>query len=102
MTIETGIRWFGSVVEPTMAHGPAPLIDDDLANVAPWGFTPATITRPVLLVHGTADAVVPSSHSIWLSGQIKSAELRLAPGEGHISALPTQAEPALEWLADHA
>ena len=90
--------WFGSVVEPAMAGGPAPLIDDDLANVGPWGFDPALITMPVLLVHGAADAVVPSSHSAWLAGRIPKAELRLVPGEGHVSVLPGSAAPALEWL----
>ncbi|MFC7529888.1 alpha/beta fold hydrolase [Actinoplanes sp. GCM10030250] len=94
--------WFGSVVEPAMAHGPAPLIDDDLANAGPWGFDPSTITAPVLLVHGGADRVVPSSHSIWLAGQLQAPELRIEIGEGHISVLPVQAEPALEWLSHHA
>jgi pimeloyl-ACP methyl ester carboxylesterase len=91
--------WFGSVVEPAMAAGPTPLVDDDLANVGPWGFDPAVITAPVLLVHGGADLVVPSSHSAWLAGRIPKAELRVVPGEGHISVLPGEAVPALEWLA---
>ena len=92
--------WFGSVVEPAMAPGPAALIDDDLAYVDPWGFDPATIIAPVLLAHGTADLVVPSRHSEWLASRIAGALLRLAPGEGHISVLPATATPALEWLAD--
>jgi pimeloyl-ACP methyl ester carboxylesterase len=91
--------WFGSVVEPAVAPGPAALIDDDLAYVNPWGFDPATITAPVLLAHGTADLVVPSAHSEWLASRLPGAELRLAPGEGHISVLPAIAVPALEWLA---
>lgn len=90
--------WFGSVVEPAMAPGPAALIDDDLAYVNPWGCDPAAITAPVLLVHGTADLVVPSAHSKWLASRIAGAHLRLAPGEGHISVLPPAAVPALEWL----
>ncbi|MEV6302817.1 alpha/beta hydrolase [Actinoplanes sp. NPDC051861] len=94
--------WFGSVVEPAMANGPAPLIDDDLANAGPWGFDPATIAAPVLLVHGADDLVVPSSHSIWLAGQIRDAELRIIPGEGHVSVLAGQAVPALDWLHEHA
>jgi pimeloyl-ACP methyl ester carboxylesterase len=93
--------WFGSVVNPAVASGPEPLIDDDLANVGPWGFDPATITAPVLLMHGEADRMVPASHSKWLDGRIASAELRLYPDEGHISIL-THAEPALEWLAERA
>ncbi|MEU4428763.1 alpha/beta hydrolase [Actinoplanes sp. NPDC024001] len=91
--------WFGSVVEPAMAGGPGPLIEDDLANVGPWGFDPVVISAPVLLVHGEADAVVPSSHSAWLAERIPKATLRLIPGAGHISVLPGEAVPALEWLA---
>lgn len=91
--------WFGSVVEPAMAGGPAPLIDDDLAYVHPWGFDPASVTAPTLLVHGGGDLVVPAAHSAWLAGQIADAAWREVPGEGHISVLPAAAVDALEWLS---
>ncbi|MEU4695107.1 alpha/beta hydrolase [Actinoplanes sp. NPDC023714] len=94
--------WFGSVVEPAAAAGPAPLIDDDLAYVRPWGFDPGTITAPVLLAHGEADLMVPAAHSVRLAALIKDAELRLTPGAGHISVLPAQGEAAIEWIAAHA
>jgi pimeloyl-ACP methyl ester carboxylesterase len=90
--------WFGSVVAPATAGGPGPLIDDDLAYVNAWGFDPAGIETPVLLAHGTADRMVPAAHSSWLAAHIPGAELRLVPGEGHISVLPAAAVPALEWL----
>jgi pimeloyl-ACP methyl ester carboxylesterase len=90
--------WFGTVVAPAMAAGPAAAIDDDLAYVTPWGFDPAVITVPVLLVHGGRDASVPSSHSRWLAAHIASAELRISPDDGHISVLDRAAVPALEWL----
>jgi pimeloyl-ACP methyl ester carboxylesterase len=91
--------WFGSVVGPAMAGGPAPLIDDDLAYVDQWGCDPATITAPVLLIHGSDDLIVPSAHSEWLFRHIPGAQLRVLPGEGHISVLPAAAVQALEWLA---
>jgi pimeloyl-ACP methyl ester carboxylesterase len=90
--------WFGSVVRPAMAAGPDAQIDDELANVSPWGFDPATITAPVYLFHGEADRMVPASHSVWLAGQIPGSSLRLYPDDGHISVL-NHAEQALEWLA---
>jgi len=90
--------WFGSVVGPAMASGPAPLIDDDLAYVSPWGCDPGTITVPVLLVHGSGDLMVPSAHSEWLSRHIRGSQLRVAPEEGHISVLSAMAVQALEWL----
>jgi pimeloyl-ACP methyl ester carboxylesterase len=91
--------WFGSVVGPAIANGPAALIDDDLAYVNPWGFEPENVRTPTLLVHGTADRMVPAHHSEWLAKHIPDAELRLSTGDGHISVLPAAAVPALEWLA---
>jgi pimeloyl-ACP methyl ester carboxylesterase len=93
--------WFGSVVAPAMAGGPGPLIDDDLAYVNLWGFRPGDVRPPALLVHGTADRMVPARHSEWLAKHIPKATLRLENGEGHISVLPATAVPALEWLADY-
>jgi pimeloyl-ACP methyl ester carboxylesterase len=97
-TLEGEWSWFGSVVEPAVLAGPAPLIDDDLSYVNPWGFDPATITPPVLLAHGTGDLVVPAAHSSWLAARIPSSTLRLIDGAGHISVLPPTAVPALEWI----
>jgi len=95
--LEADWAWFGSVVGPALRNGPGGLIDDDLAYVAPWGFDPAAIRTPVLLLHGTADRIAPSAHSEWLARRIPSAELWLAPDEGHISILG-HANAVLEWL----
>lgn len=92
--------WFMEVVGPAMAAGPGGLIDDDLASVGPWGFDPSEVTVPTLLLHGEADRMVPSPHSQWLSWQIPGAQLRLMPGEGHVSVL-RHAPAALEWLREH-
>lgn len=89
--------WFGRVVGPAMASGPAPLIDDDLAYVAPWGFEPAAIAMPALILHGGEDRIIPSSHAEWLARAIPGAELWVRPDDGHISVLRT-APAALEWL----
>jgi pimeloyl-ACP methyl ester carboxylesterase len=94
--------WFLSVVNPAVADGPGPLIDDDLAYVAPWGFDPASIRVPTLIVHGTADAMVPPAHGSWLAGHVPGAELRLAEGDGHVSVLASCGGAALEWLARQA
>ncbi|MCF6474439.1 alpha/beta hydrolase [Nonomuraea sp. MG754425] len=91
--------WFDSVVGPAVAAGPGGLIDDDLSYVAPWGCDPAAVTAPMLLVHGAADRVVPAGHGRWLARHCPTAELRLSPGDGHISILPSAGAAAVEWLA---
>jgi pimeloyl-ACP methyl ester carboxylesterase len=93
--------WFGDVVAPAVAAGPAALVDDDLASVAPWGCDPARVTAPLLLVHGTADRMVPSTHAEWLAAHCPTAELWLVPDEGHVSVLK-RGEAALEWLVTRA
>ena len=92
-------KWISTVVEPALEHGTDGLIDDAIASVKPWGFDPAAITTPVLLVHGTADRVMPSAHSEWLARRIGgSAELVLVKDAGHISVF-RRAPDALAWLA---
>lgn len=77
------------------------MIDDDLAATRSWGFSVSVITAPVLLLHGTADRMVPSSHARWLARGMPHAELRLSPGDGHVSVLRA-AHAAAGWVAEHA
>jgi pimeloyl-ACP methyl ester carboxylesterase len=93
--------WLGRVAGEAIAAGPAGLIDDQLAFVAPWGLSPAQVRVPVLVLHGGQDQIVPSSHGRWLAGQCPAAELRLRPGDGHVSVLRAGPE-ALRWLRDQA
>lgn len=93
--------WFLDVVRPAVEAGPGGLIDDDLALVAPWGFDPAQVASPVLLLHGEADRLVPVQHADWLARRIPAARLRRSPGDGHISVM-AHATAALEWLREQA
>lgn len=78
------------------------LVDDDLALVTSWGFDPAQVTVPALVVHGVRDRMVPSAHSEWLADRCRPhAELWLSPQDGHVSILG-RAEAALDWLASAA
>jgi pimeloyl-ACP methyl ester carboxylesterase len=90
--------WFGQVVGPAIAAGPAALVDDDLAYVAPWGFDPSTISAPTLFLHGGRDRVVPSAHSEWLAGRCRGSEVRVSPEDGHVSVLTSAGPAALEWI----
>jgi pimeloyl-ACP methyl ester carboxylesterase len=93
--------WLLDVVGPAVEAGPGGLIDDDLAYVAPWGFEPAQVTAPTLLLHGGRDRVVPAAHSEWLARRCPSAELWLRPDDGHITIL-NQGPAAMGWLREHA
>ena len=93
--------WLGAVAEGALAGGLGGMVDDDLAYVAPWGFDPAKVSAPMLLLHGGQDRVAPSTHARWLAGAIPSAELWLRPEDGHISVLGS-APAALGWLREHA
>ncbi|PZG22507.1 alpha/beta fold hydrolase [Nonomuraea aridisoli] len=96
--LEEDWSWFGEVVAAALAGGSGGQIDDDLAYVAPWGCDPAEVTAPALILHGDQDRVIPSAHGRWLAGRCPSAELRLLPGDGHITAMRA-APAALQWLA---
>jgi pimeloyl-ACP methyl ester carboxylesterase len=90
--------WLNEVVGPALANGPGALIDDDLAYVHPWGFEPAPLACPALLVHGRADRIVPVAHSRWLAAAT-GAEAWLDSADGHVSVLRRAAD-ALSWLVD--
>ncbi|AKH83617.1 alpha/beta hydrolase [Streptomyces sp. CNQ-509] len=93
--------WFDDVVGPAVAGSPDGLVDDDLANVGPWGFDPAAVTAPVLLLHGGRDRVIPRTHGEWLARHCPAAELWIRPEDGHISVLGSGAT-ALEWLREQS
>lgn len=93
--------WFDSVVGPGLAGGPDGLVDDDIAYVSPWGFDCTRIARPVLLLHGGRDRMVPKQHAEWLARRCPSATLWLRPDDGHLSVLEG-ADRALAWLAERA
>jgi pimeloyl-ACP methyl ester carboxylesterase len=61
--------------------------DDCVALAADWGFHVGDVKARVLLLHGTADRIVPIEHSRFLAAALANASLRQADGEGHISVL---------------
>jgi pimeloyl-ACP methyl ester carboxylesterase len=97
--LDGGWSWFHGIIQAATASGLDGMIEDDLGLVAPWGFDLAKITAPTLIMHGTGDRMVPSSHAEWLAAHCPAAELRLVPAEGHISVL-NHAAWALRWLRD--
>jgi pimeloyl-ACP methyl ester carboxylesterase len=95
--LEGNWSWFNGIVAAATANGFDGMVSDDVSAMAPWGFDLAEISVPTLIMHGTADQMVPSSHGEWLAARCPTAELRLLSGEGHISVL-NSAAGALAWL----
>jgi acyl dehydratase len=89
--------WFNGIVHAATANGLDGMVQDDVTAMAPWGFDLREVATPTLIMHGTADRMVPSGHAEWLAAHCPAAELRLRPGQGHISVLDS-ATTALEWL----
>jgi pimeloyl-ACP methyl ester carboxylesterase len=73
-------------------------LDDDKATCERWGFEFSQVSGKVVIWHGADDRMVPLVNAEWLAGQLPAAELRLEPGEGHISVLEKRFGTALDEL----
>jgi pimeloyl-ACP methyl ester carboxylesterase len=95
---------FGDFVYAWMATGlragDGGWLDDDLAFVRSWGFDPADITVPVLLLQGRQDLMVPFAHGQWLAARIPAVTGWLTDGDGHLNLL-AQVGRVHEWLLQH-
>jgi pimeloyl-ACP methyl ester carboxylesterase len=87
----------GEDVGRSERFGPDGLIDDDVSFATPWGFALEQVSAPVLVVHGALDRVVPPAHAEWLAKGLPAAELRIRPGDGHVSVLDA-VPAAMDWL----
>lgn len=92
----------GEWIYTVMAEGAAKRIegfrDDNLACVAPWGFDPADIRVPVLVLHGVQDLMSPPGHGRWLAARIPGVEAEISDAEGHITLVTTRIPEVHEWL----
>ena len=73
-------------------------IDDDLAFAKPWGFELAQIDRPVLIIQGGDDLMVPPAHGRWLAQNVPRAESRLDDAHGHLTLVQHLVPEVHEWL----
>lgn len=72
-------------IERALSFGRRCLVDDYSSYLSAWGFDVEEITVPVVIFQGDADENVPVAHAKWLTRHIKGSQLRLYPGEGHMS-----------------
>jgi uncharacterized protein len=98
LVLVSGFTSMADVVAPLYPWLPARiLLRDRFDNRAKIG----RVEAPILLLHGTADRLIPARHSIALAGAARKARLGLVPGEGHALAYSAQSQAMiLGWLAD--
>ena len=76
-------------------------IDDDLAFAAPWGFELAEIDRPVLVLQGGDDLMVPPGHGVWLAEHVPGATARIDDAHGHLTLVEHLVPEVHAWLLSH-
>jgi pimeloyl-ACP methyl ester carboxylesterase len=84
-----------------LAPGLAGWWEDCLAHLGNWGFDLASISIPVLVLHGQEDMFVPFGHGQWLAAHIPGAEARLTDNDGHLTLLQNRVGEVHAWLAGH-
>ena len=77
-------------------------IDDNLAFVKPWGFELSSIARPVLVVQGGDDLMVPRQHGEWLAANVPGCESRIDDAHGHLTLAEHLVPEVHAWLQSHS
>jgi pimeloyl-ACP methyl ester carboxylesterase len=85
-----------------LAPGSDGFFDDSRAFAIPWEFDLASISVPVLVMHGRHDQFVPCSHGQWLAQRIPGADARLLDHDGHLTLLTNHIGAVHSWLAGHS
>ena len=85
-----------------LAPGGEGWFEDGWAFCQPWGFDPATISVPLLVMHGREDKFVPFGHGQWLAAHIPAAQARLLDHDGHLTLMQNRVGEVQAWLAAQA
>lgn len=81
-------------------QGPEGIIEDSLAFLKPWGFSPADIQTPVQLWAGDTDVIAPVGHARWLQQEIAGSALSILEGKDHNSVVEPAWEAGLAWMRE--
>jgi pimeloyl-ACP methyl ester carboxylesterase len=95
---------FGDFLYESMRAGIAERIDgwrdDNVAFVHAWGFEPADVGTPFLLLQGVHDLMIPPSHGRWLAERIPAVDARISESDGHLTLLKDRVPEVHEWLLE--
>jgi pimeloyl-ACP methyl ester carboxylesterase len=94
--------YFHGNMQHGLGAGPDGWLDDDLAFVRPWGFDVSSIERPVLVVQGGDDLMVPKAHGLWLAAHVRGCATRIDDAEGHLTLVQNLVPEIHEWLLSHS
>jgi len=84
---EFATAWMAGLPQ-MFAHGVAGYVDDRRADGPGWdSFDVASVTCPVVIVHGGADTIVPVANAHHTAELLPEAELRIFPDHGHLSVV---------------
>jgi pimeloyl-ACP methyl ester carboxylesterase len=78
--------------------GPDGWWEDEISELAPWGFDLSAIRTPVLLLHGRHDRFVPFAHGQWLARHIPGVEAILSDDDGHLTLTANHLDDVHDWL----
>ena len=98
-TGETGRHLLDSL-RTGLAPGPEGWWEDEVSELAPWGFELSAIRVPVLLLHGRHDRFVPFAHGEWLAAHIPGVEAILSDADGHLTLTANHLDAVHDWLVD--
>ncbi len=73
--------------------------EDAVAQAGAWGFEPADISIPVMVMHGRQDRFVPVGHGEWLAARIPGVEARILDHDGHLTLLERRIPEVHSWLS---
>jgi len=89
--------WLHANMVAALTPGHEGWLDDDLAFVRDWGFALSDVRRPVLVMAGGQDLMVPLAHGQWLAEHLSGATAHIDAEAGHLSLL-AGVDRMHEWL----